>query len=141
MPLRWTKFLYSTTAPIVNSCDWPQVRQSPEDFMHYISRLKKPMTPAASRQQQEEQDETEPVAVHKKSFKLAQLKLPEEVQTKLTPKEIATRHKKAGTLSNQRSAAATAWIVHHPGETGKCLQAWAGHSCTADLQQNPQWLT
>ena len=129
--------MYVTAAPIVNSVQWPQVRQSCEQYMGYCSFLKQKAATAGSRQQREAQDELEPAELHKKSFKLAQLKLPQDVQRKLTPDEIKKRYKKAGTLSNQKSAAATAWIVHHVGEPSKCPLSWAGQIVTSACFNSP----
>ena len=106
--LRWTKFLYVLAAPIIASCNWPQLRMTTTQFI-------KMALPRA--------DFT---AMFQKIFTTSGQMLPDSLKRELTPKRLTTTYKSAGTLSNQRSAAATAWLVKYHGNLDKLVNVWAG---------------
>ena len=106
--LRWTKFLYVLAAPIIASCNWPQIRMTTTQFI-------KMALPRA--------DFT---AMFQKIFTTSGQMLPDALKKELTPKRLVTTYKSAGTLSNQRSAAATAWLVRNDGHLDKLPNVWAG---------------
>ena len=106
--LRWTKFLYVLAAPIIASCKWPQLRMTTTQFI----KMAIPRGDAS--------------AIFQRIFTTSGQMLPDALKRELTPKRLTTTYKSAGTLSNQRSAAATAWLVKYYGQLEKLPNVWAG---------------
>ena len=124
--------MYTMAAPTVRESGWPQVRQTAEDFSKFCAeqRQKQARTTRQTpgRVIQSCEDDT---AVHKKSFMAAQARLPSNVQDHLREEDLKQCYKKSGVESNQRAAAATAWVLEHRNSWQLCPMAWAGRSgCT-----------
>ena len=106
--LRWTKFLYVLASPIIKACKWPQVSVTSGAFMKFLVQ------------------KVESSVVYQKVFTTAQQLLPESLKREMTIKRLTTKFKSAGTMSNQRSAAATAWIMNFSDQLHKLPFASAG---------------
>ena len=108
---RWTRYLYVIATPIVRLCNWPQVAVRPQEFVRRAAA-------AATSQHR-----------YKKAFKVGRDSLPDELRKRMSPLNLAKKYKAAGVASNQRAAAATAWLVHHAplNQWELCGFAWAGH--------------
>ena len=133
---RWAKYLYSMAAPSIRATQFPQLRQTIQDFGRDV------MAQSQRRTQQavttDEADEADDIAqpnpimasLNKKSFYTAQTLLPQKIQEFLTVGNLKT-HKAAGTESNQRASAATAWLQEHSGRWHLAASAWTGssHDC------------
>ena len=103
--LRWVKYLYVLAAPIIKACSWPQIQVSSADFVRLLAR-------SAS-------------GVYGKVFTCDKT-LPPALKDELTIKKLKTTFKSAGTISNQRSAAATAWVMKYSGQLNKLPLCCAG---------------
>ncbi|CAJ1437234.1 unnamed protein product [Effrenium voratum] len=110
----WVKFLYTITAPVLRTIQWPQLRLTLADFMRLNTSKNKTAT---SRQE-----------MHQKTFRVARDSLAKSpaLKKELTPLALQKKYKNAGTIANQKAAAATAWITHHTGKWELCGLAWAG---------------
>ena len=123
--------MYSMASPSVRESGWPQVRQTAEDFSTFCAEQRRKQVETTKNKQDSVaviencKDDT---AVHKKSFMAAQAKLPSTVQDHLRENDLKQSYKKSGVESNQRAAAATAWIVEHRNSWQLCPMAWAGGS-------------
>ena len=108
--------------PSVRVSKWPQLRQNVHDVNKFMTVGKKLL------EDEEAALPTLDMSVNKKSFQAAQTCLPQEVTNLLKDTGLAKSYKKAGVESNQRSAAATAWIVEHAPANNWALSpmAWAG---------------
>ncbi|CAJ1405664.1 unnamed protein product [Effrenium voratum] len=111
---QWVKFLYTITAPVLRTIQWPQLRLTLADFMRLNTSKNKTAT---SRQE-----------MHQKTFRVARDSLAKSpaLKKELTPLALQKKYKNAGTIANQKAAAATAWITHHTGKWELCGLAWAG---------------
>ena len=67
--------------------------------------------------------------VFQKMFTTSKQKLPQDLKEQLTVDAFMTKYKSAGTMSNQRSAAATAWLVEHHSQLENIGYAQAGLFC------------
>ena len=108
---RWTKFLSVITAPILRNIDWPQLRMTLADYLRM----------GDLRQRTGEKQ-------NQKAFRLGRTSLAEtpEFKQELTLKALTKKYKSAGTIANQTSSAATAWLVEHVDQWHLCRSAWAG---------------
>ena len=98
-------------SPSVRDSQWPQLRQTVNQYMD------------SARNRAGSHPDLE---VHKKAFQAAVARLPDQLQEVLQEKYLKTNYKKAGTESNQRAAAATAWIHQNHPEWQLSTMAWAG---------------
>ena len=124
-------------APSVRGSKWPQLRQQLPDFAAFLAEQRQ--TLAINRASSTVVDNASPaipagretlpnlrMSVNKKTFHTAQTSLPAEVQKLLTEDKLKKIYKKAGTESNQRASAATAWLVEYRGKYNFASAAWAG---------------
>ena len=110
--------------PSVRDSEWPQYRQTVEDYRQQLKQVKE-----RTRQGVENiGSNVVEVGVSKKTFQAAQTMLPPELNELLKDKQISKAYKKAGTESNQRASAATAWMLAHRGSWHLTQMAWAGFS-------------
>lgn len=109
--LRWTRYFYCTTLPSLAGLGWPQLAPTLDD--HY----------QASRC---EGSKKELAGLAGKAIKSTSFPLPAEIKSKLVRMRLETS-KKAGTASNQRAAAATAWVLQNfTSGFKKADLAWTG---------------
>ncbi|CAJ1372311.1 unnamed protein product, partial [Effrenium voratum] len=108
---KWTRYFYCTTLPSLAGLGWPQLAPTLDD--HY----------QASRC---EGSKKELAGLAGKAFKSTSFPLPAEIKSKLVRMRLETS-KKAGTASNQRAAAATAWVLQNfTSGFKKADLAWTG---------------
>ena len=114
--LRWTRFFYCTTMQSVTSesgFGWPHLTTTYEDH------LDKGLTHKMNYNEE----------MGGKAFHIQQCPLPPDIRSRMisSVKDSKDDVKKAGTLSNQRAAAASAWLLGNlRTEFRSASMAWTG---------------
>ncbi len=108
--LRWTRYFYTTTLPSLKGTGWNQVKTSLEDHCD-PSAHPRGQTPDTGR-----------------SFNSVDTPLPPSIRKRIVDMKLKSV-KKAGTLSNQRAASATAFALHNVASSFRgTMMAWSGGS-------------
>ena len=128
---RWTKFLYTMAAPSIRASKWPQLRQSIQDFGQNVGktfRAEEASRRAGPRANEEAPGSSNRLKATNKAFRTAQTLLPDNVQELFREENLKKCYKKAGTESNQRASAATAWLLQNAGSWDRSTSAWTGRA-------------
>jgi hypothetical protein len=95
--LRWAKYFYMTCVPMHNELKWPRLEPTAGDFTTSMALAGRDLVRG---------EDARPGKVFKVPKSLT---LPKSLD--FTVKQLRQVERSAGTLANQRSAAATAWIL------------------------------
>lgn len=110
--LRWTRYFYCSTLPALRADDfgWPQVNTTLRDHCQPGAHSSKLCKDSG------------------KSFKSTDQKLPKVIFDRFAKMKMA-KCKRAGTQSNQRSAAGSAWLEHHcKSGFRSATMSWSGRA-------------
>ena len=109
---RWTRYFYCSTVPSLKNCGWPEIATTYEE--HVESQRIAP----------------NPLRESGKFFKSGSPPLPQSIRTAILDSLKGSNQsvvKKAGTLSNQRSTVAAAWLQYNEKSNFRsATMAWTG---------------